>query len=150
MNILHNDLCSLIYDKLLNIYENDINNIENILYKINKKIEKLIINNDLITYDNCYYQINNHLFSKINEKIILINDPYIFGNQQVYISKVLDNPTYFDILIETSKSIYETDNYCHIYLKKLKKLNYNDIMDNLYNIDYDNTINYYELILTSC
>lgn len=56
----------------------------------------------------------------------------------------------FKCVIETSKSIYETDNYCHIYLKKLKKLNYKDIIDNLYNIDYDNTINYYELILTSC
>ena len=49
-----------------------------------------------------------------------------------------------------SKSICETDNDCHIYLKKLKKLNYKYIIDNLYNIDYDNTINYYKLILTSC
>jgi len=38
MNILNNDdLCTLIYDKLLNIYENDINNLENNLYEINNK-----------------------------------------------------------------------------------------------------------------
>ena len=111
---------------------------------------KLIINNNSIIYDNCYYQINKHLFSKINEKIILINDPYIFGNQQVYISNILNNSTYFDILVEASKSIYETDNDCHIYLKNLKRLYHYDIINNLYNIDYNNNIIYYELILTSC
>lgn len=41
-------------------------------------MKKLIINNNSIIYDNCYYQIDKHLFSKINEKIILINDTYIF------------------------------------------------------------------------
>jgi hypothetical protein len=151
MNILNNDdLCTLIYDKLLNSYENDIKNLENNLYEINKKIEKLIIKNNSIIYNNCYYQIDKYLFSKINEKIILINDPYIFGNQQVYISNILNNPTYFDILFEASKSIYETDNDCHVYLKKIKRLYHNDIINNLYNIDYDNNIIYYELILTSC
>lgn len=30
--------------------------------------------------------------------------------------------------METYKSIYETDNDCHIYLKNLKRLKYNDII----------------------
>jgi hypothetical protein len=84
--------------------------------------------------------MKNYLFSNLYENIILINDPYIYGSGEIYTSKVLKNPTYYDILKEASKSVKETDDYCHIYMKKLEKIN---------NYDKQTNINYYEIILDS-
>lgn len=125
------------FEYLLNICEkmldNDITKIENII----NKLDLLLINKNEIKYQEAYYSLKKNIFSTINENIILINDPYIYGNQKIYESKVLKNPTYFDILVEASQSIIETEDYCHIYLKNLNK------------IKTENNINYYELILDS-
>lgn len=125
------------FEYLLNICEkmldNDITNIENII----NKLDLLSINKNEIKYQEAYYSLNKNIFSTIHENIILINDPYIYGNKKIYESKILKNPTYFDILVETSQSIIETEDYCHIYLKNLNK------------IKTENDINYYELILDS-
>ena len=101
--------------------EKDIIKIENIIDKINNKLKLLLMDDNQIKYNEAYFCIDKFLFQNIYEDIILVNDPYIFGNQEIYESKILKNPTYFDIL-KTSKSIIETDNYCHIYMKGLKKL----------------------------
>jgi len=141
MIIIYNlniDTQEYLFDIIENIIEEDIINIENIIDNINKKLELLSIDKNEIKYNGAYYCINKYLFQNIYENIILINDPYIFGTKEIYESKILKNPTYFDILVEASKSIIETEDYCHIYMKGLKK------------IKKKNNINYYEIILHSC
>jgi hypothetical protein len=135
---LNIDTQEYLFDIIENNIEKDIIRAENIVDSINKKLELLSINKNEIKYNGTYYCINKYLFENIYENIILINDPYIFGTQEIYESKILKNPTYFDILVEASKSIIETEDYCHIYMKGLKK------------IKTQNNINYYELILDSC
>lgn len=135
---LNIDTQEYLFNIIENMIEIDIIKLENKIDIINNKLKLLSINNNEIKYDEVYYCIDKFLFQNIYENMILINDPYIFGNQEIYKSKILKNPTYFDILVEASKSIIETDNYCHIYMKDLKK------------IKNENNINYYEIILHSC
>ena len=140
MNLLNYD----IIENILNISEKDIENkiilTENKIKKVQDILAPLVINNNNILYENVYYCMQNYLFSNLYENIILINDPYIYGSGEIYTSKVLKNPTYYDILKEASKSVKETDDYCHIYMKKLEKIN---------NYDKQTNINYYEIILDS-
>lgn len=140
MNLLNYD----IIENILNISEKDIENkiilTENKIKKVQDILAPLVINNNNILYENVYYCMKNYLFSNLYENIILINDPYIYGSGEIYTSKVLKNPTYYDILKEASKSVKETDDYCHIYMKKLEKIN---------NYDKQTNINYYEIILDS-
>jgi len=140
MNLLNYD----IIENILNISEKDIENkiilTENKIKKVQDILAPLVINNNNILYENVYYCMQNYLFSNLYENIILINDPYIYGSGEIYTSKVLKNPTYYDILKEASKSVKETDDYCHIYMKKLEKIN---------NYNKQTNINYYEIILDS-
>lgn len=140
MNLLNYD----IIENILNILEKDIENkiilTENKIKKVQDILSPLVIDNNNILYENVYYCMQNYLFSNLYENIILINDPYIYGSGEIYTSKVLKNPTYYDILKEASKSVKETDDYCHIYMKKLEKIN---------NYDKQTNINYYEIILDS-
>jgi hypothetical protein len=140
MNLLNYD----ILENILNILEKDIETkiilAENKIKKVQNILAPLVIDNNNILYENVYYCMQNYLFSNLYENIILINDPYIYGSGEIYTSKVLKNPTYYDILKETSKSVKETDDYCHIYMKKLEKIN---------NYDKQTNINYYEIILDS-
>lgn len=135
---LNIDTQEYLFDIIENIIEKDIIKIENIIDKINNKLKLLSIDDNQIKYNEAYFCIDKFLFQNIYENMILINNPYIFGNQEIYKSKILKNPTYFDILVEASKSIIETDNYCHIYMKGLKKIKNKD------------NVNYYEIILHSC
>ena len=140
MNLLNYD----IIENILNISEKDIENkiilTENKIKKVQDILAPLVINNNNILYENVYYCMQNYLFSNLYENIILINDPYIYGSGEIYTSKVLKNPTYYDILKEASNSVKETDDYCHIYMKKLEKIN---------NYNKQTNINYYEIILDS-
>ena len=138
IHILNIDTQIYLFNIIENILEKDIIKIENIVNNVKNKLELLSISKNEIKYDEAYYCFDKYLFENIYENIILVNDPYIFGNEEIYEGKILKNPTYFDILVETSKSIIETDNYCHIYMKGLKK------------IKREANINYYEIILHSC
>ena len=70
--------------------------------------------------------MNNFLFNNIKKNIVVINDGYHFDNNwdnaPLYISKVLKNPTYFEILVETNKSIAITCDYDQNVLFGLKKI----------------------------
>tara|TARA_Y100000389_G_scaffold196545_1_gene229639 strand:- start:2293 stop:2718 length:426 start_codon:yes stop_codon:yes gene_type:complete len=138
IHILNLDTQIYLFNILENILEKYIIKIENIVNNVKNKLELLSINKNEIKYDEAYYCFDKYLFENIYDNIILVNDPYIFGNEEIYESKILKNPTYFDILVETSKSIIETDDYCDNYMKGLKK------------IKSESNINYYEIILHSC
>jgi hypothetical protein len=70
--------------------------------------------------------MNKFLFNNIKKNIVVINDGYHFDNNwdnaPLYISKVLKNPTYFEILVETNKSIAITGDYDQNVLFGLKKI----------------------------
>jgi hypothetical protein len=139
MNLLNYDIIENILNILEKVIENKIILTENKIKKVQDILAPLVINNNNILYENVYYCMQNYLFSNLYENIILINDPYIYMVLVKYI-QVLKNPTYYDILKEASKSVKETDDYCHIYMKKLEKIN---------NYNKQTNINYYEIILDS-
>ena len=70
--------------------------------------------------------MNKFLFNNIKKNIVVINDGCHFDNNwdnaPLYISKVLKNPTYFEILVETNKSIAITGDYDQNVLFGLKKI----------------------------
>jgi hypothetical protein len=155
LDFLPNDL----YDKILNI---NITNIENQINILEEKISNLYLKLNLlsikkynkhseITYDNVFYNMKEYLFSNINGDIILFNVYNdLFGDYYgyTYISKVLHNPTFLDILIEANKSLIKTKDYHHKYLDGLYNMDSN-ILYNYTGIVADNNIKYYEIMLGS-
>ena len=95
----------------------------NILHDL---ISPLSIDKYNIYYDDAFYYMSNFLFNNIKKNIVVINDGYHFDNNwdnaPLYISKVLKNPTYFEILVETNKSIAITGDYDQNVLFGLKKI----------------------------
>ena len=91
-------------EKQIDMLEKKINNLENKLKPLNIiKYNKFTE----ITYDKVFYFMKENLFSNIKEDIVLLNVYNdLFGHyyDSTFISKVLHNPTYLDILIEANKS----------------------------------------------
>ena len=95
--------------------------------------------------------MNKFLFNNIKKNIVVINDGYHFDNNwdnaPLYISKVLKNPTYFEILVETNKSIAITGDYDQnvlFGLRKIKDIN----LKQWYGINKSfKKISYYNLVM---
>lgn len=155
LDFLPNDL----YDKILNInmtnIEKQINILEEKISNLELKLKPLSIKKynkyTEITYDNVFYNMKEYLFSNINGDIILFNVYNdLFGDYygETYISDVLHNPTFLDILIEANKSLIKTKDYYHKYLDGLYNIDSN-ILYNYTGIVADSNIKYYEIMMGS-
>tara|TARA_Y100000389_G_scaffold169134_1_gene175174 strand:+ start:1209 stop:1709 length:501 start_codon:yes stop_codon:yes gene_type:complete len=147
--------CNQLYDEINDIYIK-VKKLEAMLRPlcIDKadEINKYNWSNDeiyLISYDRVYYCMFKYLFNIIKGKIVLINLYNVdFGDNLGvdYISNILVDPTYLDILIEFNKSVIITGDVINfIYLEGLEKLNNSDLK----NIKKKKHITYYRFI-TSC
>ena len=95
--------------------------------------------------------MKEYLFSNIKGDIILFNVyNNLFGDYYgyTYISEVLHNPTFLDILIEANKSLINTKDYYHKYLDGLYNMNSN-ILYNYTGMVANNNIKYYEIMMGS-
>jgi len=66
--------------------------------------------------------------------------------EDIYISNVLNNPTFLDVLIESNKSLIKTKNYYNKYLNGLYKLD-PSILYNYTGINAKKNIIYYEILM---
>ena len=103
----------------------------------------------IISYNKAYYCMTNFLYNQLNEKIILINNFNIDngGVFSVYSeSKILINPTYFEILVEFNKSlkVYHEDIY-NIYLEGLQKID-KQKLNKFYRIRSKKDVTYYKFV----
>tara|TARA_Y100000385_G_scaffold280006_1_gene330446 strand:- start:431 stop:721 length:291 start_codon:yes stop_codon:yes gene_type:complete len=85
IHILNLDTQIYLFNILENILEKYIIKIENIVNNVKNKLELLSINKNEIKYDEAYYCFDKYLFENIYDNIILVNDPYIFGNEEIYL-----------------------------------------------------------------
>jgi hypothetical protein len=147
---------------ILNIVANDI---ENNIIKIAKKINKL--NSKLkplcityyheheytdIFYINVSYCIPKYLFGSLNVSnavfINIYNDLHAQEYGKTFVSKIFNNPTYFDILIEANKSIVVTSNYDHKFLEGIQHIPRNKVF--IYSgVRPKKNVKYFELLMTS-
>ena len=102
-----------------------------------------------IRYDNIVYSIPKYLFSNFKSKkdIVLFNlydEDIAEEDGGTFISDILTNPTYFDILIEANLSVKVREDYSHIWLEGLNHIPNTKIFEYL-GIIPDENINYYEL-----
>ena len=142
--ILNNNMLDI--EKQLELLEQKIVNLELKLKPLNiTKYNKFI----QITYDNIFYNVKDYLFCNINERIVLLNvynDLFADYYGTSFISEVLYNPTYLDILIEVNKSVIKTNDYYHKYLDGLYELK-PSILYNYTGIVAEENIKYYEILL---
>jgi len=144
INDLNSDLLNIIFGYVCE-------DIEQALKKLEKRIKKLrllikpltinsYINSYIIYYNNAYYNIYKYLFDRIDEDIVLIND----GGSAfpIYHSSVLKKPTYFEILVETNKSIVITGDFVHNVLYGLIKIS-SRTLNKYYGIKFVKGISYY-------
>lgn len=159
-NILTTDLIEKILDISLEDYDTEISLLE---YKI-KTIEDLLkplqyyYDDDedftIISYDNISYSLEYNLFDRFYENNMILINKYneFFSVENAvgddYFSKVLNNPTYFDILVEANKSVIHTGDYHHIFLEGIHKID-NANVNIHYGIEPINNYNYYEIMLGS-
>tara|TARA_B100000795_G_C22791596_1_gene437240 strand:+ start:1907 stop:2389 length:483 start_codon:yes stop_codon:yes gene_type:complete len=145
-NILNYNMQDI--EKQIDMLERKINNLENKLKPLNiTKYNKFTE----ITYDNVFYFMKENLFSNIKEDIVLLNIYNdLIGDYygSAFISNVLHNPTYLDVLIEANKSVIKTKDTYHKYLDGLYEIehknlyNYTGIVPNKY-------IKYYDIMMGS-
>ena len=106
-----------------------------------------------IRYDNIVYSIRKYLFSNFESKkdIVLFNlydEDIAEDDGDTFISHIIKNPTYFDILIEANKSVIIREDYSHIWLEGLNHIPNSKIFEYL-GIRPNENINYYELCFGS-
>ena len=85
LDLLTRDLMEIVMNYVTDLYERDIRRIENKLDKVKSKIDGLEINYFAyldyynILYKNCFYTINNYLYSNFRySHVILIKDYNIY------------------------------------------------------------------------
>ena len=165
MYINNSFLDLLKYDNLeyiLNILANDI---EARINKITKKINKLnaMLKPLCITYYkeheytdifyiNVSYCMSQYLYGRLNEEnvvfINIYNDLHAQEYGKTFVSKIFNNPTYFDILIEANKSIVVTSNYDHKFLEGIQHIPRNKVF--IYSgVRPKKNVKYFELLMTS-
>lgn len=165
MYITNSFLDLLKYDNLeyiLNILANDI---EVRINKITKKINKLnaILKPLCITYYkeheytdifyiNVSYCMSHYLYGRLNEEnvvfINIYNDLYAHEYGKTFVSKILNKPTYFDILLEANKSVVVTNNYDHKFLEGIYLIPRKKVF--IYSgVRPKKNVKYYELLMCS-
>lgn len=151
--------------------------LEATILKLSKKINKLNVKlrplsiyyygeDDYtdIRYDNVVYSMDNYLFNNFYDEdscvkqclskksgIVIIkyfNEYFSNGIGMTFISNKLKSPTYLDILIEANKAVLVTDDYHHVFLEGIAKIN-NEKLFNYFNIQPNKYISYYEFIMGS-
>tara|TARA_B100001142_G_C14023874_1_gene535419 strand:- start:106 stop:621 length:516 start_codon:yes stop_codon:yes gene_type:complete len=162
---LDNDIIDIILNIRVNNLALDIDNIYNKINKLKVLLRPLSIDKDLytcknykkwtkddiyiISYDCVYYCMFNFLYSRLEGDIILLNKYDINYGDEIGIdfkSKILKNPTYFEILIEFNKSVKITgDTHYNIYLEGLEQIDKNKLQKD-FNIKYKKDIVYYKFL----
>jgi hypothetical protein len=114
-----------------------------------------------IRYDKVSYSMDNYLFNNfydedfadktgVNKPGIVImkqfDEYFCEGVGMTFRSNMLKSPTYLDILIEANKSIIITNNFYHMYLVGIKRINNKKLIEH-FNIRPNIHIIYYELIM---
>jgi len=142
LDLLTDDLMEKILELVENDYKNDLNKLKKKVNKLKNKLRPLDIDKCYldeedpeylsIRYGYVTYGIDQYLFSNFEIKgyIVLINTwnehfCCIYGS--TFISKKLKNPTYFDIIVETNKSIKKTGDYHHIFFEGLNEIFHNTL-----------------------
>jgi len=103
-----------------------------------------------ISYGPVYYCMTNFLYSRLNEKIILINN-YNIDNGEIFSvycqSKILINPTYFEIFVEFNKSLksYHLQDVYNIYLEGLQEID-KQKLNKFYRIRCKKDVTYYKFV----
>lgn len=148
INYLNSDLLNIILDYATDDIEKLLEKLETRIRKLRLLISPLSIDNYNIYYNNAFYYLNKYLFDRIDEDIVLINDGMYFHNDfghfPIYRSRILKKPTYFEILVETNKSLVITGDYDHNVLYGLIKLS-SKILEKYYNIKRIKGVSYYSL-----
>lgn len=150
LDLLPNDLMELVLNYVTDSYEKDIRKVKNKLNKVSNKIDGLEINYFAyldyynILYKNCFYTINNYLYSNFRySNVILIKDYNILydNNENTSgkdcISRPLNNPILLDILICCNDAIKVTGDYYHNFLEGFEYIDDIELRDK-YNIMYKN------------
>lgn len=163
--ILDQDIISIIFDIRTNNLVLEINELYNKIKKLEILLRYLSIDKDLytcknykrwsrddiyiISYDCVYYCMFNYLYNRLDGNIIFINNYNINKEDKIcnyYESKILINPTYFEILVEFNKSVkiirYQIYN---IFLEGLQKLDKNRLNEE-YEIKCKKDIKYYKFL----
>lgn len=126
INDLNSDLLNIILDYVCDDIEVALEKLEMRIKKLRLLILPLSIDTYNIYYNNAYYYIDKYLFDRIDEDIVVINDGMHFQNGYahlpIYRSSVLKKPTYFEILVETNKSLVITGDFDHNVLYGLIKI----------------------------
>jgi len=162
---LDSDIIDIIFNTRINNLVLEIENIYNKIKKLEILLRPLSIDKDIytckninrwsrddiyiISYDSVYYCMFNFLYSRLIGNIIFLNKYNINYGDELGIdfkSKILKNPTYFEILVEFNKSVKITgDTHYNIYLEGLEKLDKNKLKKD-FNIKYKKDIIYYKFI----
>jgi len=150
LDLLTTELIELIMNYVVDLYEKDIHKLKNKLDKVKSKVDGLKINYFAyldyynILYKNCFYTINNYLYSNFRcSNIILIKDYNVYYDNNTntkgkdYISRPLNNPILLDILICCNDAITVTGDYYHNFLEGFEYIDDNELR-NKYNIIYKN------------
>lgn len=162
LDLLSDDLMEKIVEYITYDYEFDLNKLKKKVNKLKNKIRPLEIYKSYldeknpkylsIDYDYVGYGIEEYLFSnfEIKGNIVLINKcnySYSYYGSN-FISKKLNNPTYFEILIEANKSIKKTGDYHHTLFEGLNELFHTKLYEYI-GILPNNNIRYFEICLSS-
>lgn len=140
INDLNSDLLNIIFGYVCEDIEQALKKLEKRIKKLRLLIKPLTIDSFIIYYNNAYYNIYKYLFDRIDEDIVLIND----GGSAfpIYHSSVLKKPTYFEILVETNKSLVITGDFVHNVLYGLIKIS-SRTLNKYYGIKFVKGISYY-------
>ena len=160
LDLLTDDLIEKILDISTDDYDNQISLLDDKIKTIKNLLEPLSSYYDyeedytFISYDNIYYSIGNKLFERVYEdNMVIINkyDDFFSVENAVgddFISKILYNPTYLEILVEANKSVVYTGDYHHIFLEGINKIE-NERVYEYFGIIPQYNYNYYEFMLGS-
>ena len=159
-DLLTDDLIEKILDISLDDYDNQISLLNDKMKTIEDLLEPLSSYYDeeeditIINYDNITYSLEYNLFDRIYENNMIIINKYneFFSTENVdggdYISNELNNPSYFDILLEANKAVIYTGDYHHTFFEGINKIDKEDVYEYFGIIPKDN-YNYYEFMLGS-
>tara|TARA_S200002703_G_scaffold122494_1_gene108435 strand:+ start:173 stop:691 length:519 start_codon:yes stop_codon:yes gene_type:complete len=169
INYLSDDLFEKILDIRCDDIEKEIKSLNKKLIKLKKKLIPFsleyvgtqYIDYDDYEYNECWcihyedvsYCMSDYLYSNFDDDnyIVLVSKHCEYFSEEggeTYISKKMFKPTFFDILVEASKSVLKTKDYHHRFLEGLNRISNYDIY-NYAGIRPNKNIRYYEFMLGS-